>query len=510
MGKTALIAKNSVFIYIKLFVSVISAFYTTRVFLKYLGADDFGIMGLVAGIVTMLTFINSAMTVTSQRFLSVGIGNYSVENQKKIFASSFLIHALIAIGFIVTLLLLQDVILYKLLNLPDGKHSIAKVLFILSLCNTLFMILQVPFDGVLASRENMLTSSLIGILVSLGKVSVAFFITKYTGHIPAVIVIQLLICSITFISFLMIVTYSFKNYEEVHFWISRYSDRKICKSMFDFAKWNLFGILSGIARTQGLNVILNMFFQVSVNAAYSISNQVNTQVLYFSQSMLGAVTPRIMQQEGAGQRENMLKISRFSSKIAFFILSMITVPLFIHMPFLLELWLGSVPEYTLVFIRLFLAVSLTGQLTVGLQIAIQAQGNIKKYQLIIGGLNLLVIPLSYWVLGGGAKPSYVLVTMLLLEIVAVFVRIILLKSILHVSFSNYFFHVILRCIVFLCLSISVFIALPTYSSELLDFLLSLIVVASVMPVFFFYFGLTKSEKAWVTSKINNIVTKKKR
>jgi O-antigen/teichoic acid export membrane protein len=219
------------------------------------------------------------------------------------------------------------------------------------------------------------------------------------------------------------------------------------KEMFSFAGWNLFGSSCMVIKSQGLPIVLNLFFGVIVNAAIGIANQINFQLITFSNFMLKAIGPQIAKSEGGGNRQRMLKLSLFACKVSFVLLALFAIPLIIEMEYVLKVWLKDFPEYTAIFSILILVSSLIQQLTVGLMRAIQSTGKIKGYQSITGSVLLLNIPVAFVVLKMGFDPESVLIASICIELIAVVIRIYFTEKLTGLRASVFLKEVILTSII---------------------------------------------------------------
>lgn len=279
------------------------------------------------------------------------------------------------------------------------------------------------------------------------------------------------------------------------------------KELSSFAGWNLYGILSGIFRSQGITFVLNHFFGTVVNAAYGIASQVNGQISNFSSNLLMAFNPQIMKSEGSGERERMLILSKTTSKFSFFILSFFTIPLIIEMDYVINLWLKEVPEHTIIFCQLILVLTLIGQLTIGLQSSAQAVGKIKVYQFVIGTINLSAPVIGFFFLKYGIWDAYiVIIVTIFVEIVAGISRILFLRYLAGMSIRSYVLDVIKPAIL---ISLIVFFVTFEFNKLLVvhDFLRLVITVglSSILLILGIYkFGLSTLEKEKTLNLVGNL------
>jgi len=390
----------------------------------------------------MLSILNGAMTASTQRYLSYYLRAGDRNKLRAIFQSSVILHLLIGL-FIVVILEVAGLFLFDgFLNIPAERIPVAKTVYHFMVVSTFFTINAVPYDSAINAHEDLLFDAITGIVETFLKLGIAIWLI-YTGF-DKLILYGLLMAALTILSRVVKSIFCYRRYQECKLQKSNLVDYSLFKEMFSFAGWNMFGALCGLGRSQGLAIILNIFFGPIVNAAYGVANQVNSQLYSFSENMLKALRPQIMKSEGSGDRERMLMLSMKASKYGFFLLALFAIPLIIEMPYILKLWLKNVPEYTIVFCRLVLIASLANLLTIGLQTAIQATGRIKVYQSVVGGLLLLNLPIAWGLLKYGMPAYSVLVSAICIELIACSIRVYLLKRIANLSIREYLKQVVFK------------------------------------------------------------------
>ncbi|WP_157986648.1 hypothetical protein [Chitinophaga alhagiae] len=412
---------NTGMLYGKMVISIIISLYATRLVLNALGAGDYGIFNLVAGVIAMLSFLNMAMTLSTQRYLSHNLGSGNVLRQKMVFNASIVLHLLLGLGLVVLLEAAGLLLFDRVLNIPADRMPAAYTIFHMMVASTFFTIISVPYDATLNAHENMRLVAITGIAEAALKLGIALYL-QYTAF-DRLVVFALLTASLSVGLLLFKRVYCAVHYPESRIRPRKYFDRKLAKEMFFYGGWNMFGAMSVVTRNQGIAMILNVFFGTIVNAAYGIANQVNAQLSFFSATLLQALNPQIMKSEGAGDRERMLRLAMIASKFSFSLLSFFAIPLIIEMPFMLQVWLKNVPEYTVAFCRLILLCTMINQLSVGIQTGVQSAGNIKWYQVTVSTLLMLNLPLAFLLLRAGLPPYAILVAAAALEVVTCGYRI---------------------------------------------------------------------------------------
>ncbi|TCK84940.1 MATE family efflux transporter [Albibacterium bauzanense] len=496
---------NTVILYGRMLITMGITLYSTRLVLNTLGSTDYGIFNLLAGIITMLSFLNTAMATSTQRYLSFYQGTDNISMQKRIFTNSFFLHIIIG-GVIVLILEILGLFLFDgVLNIPQNRIEQAKIIYHFMSLTVFFTIITVPFTGTLIANENMLWIAIVNILETLLKLIIA--ISLYYVTFDKLVFYGFFTAGISIISFFLFSVYCFRRYKECTFKRVFNVDKTLIKELSFFASWNLFGTFCGLGRNQGLGILMNLFYGVIINTSYGIANQVSGQLKFFSATLLQAINPQIMKSEGADDRERMLRLSMIGSKFSFFLLALFAIPCIFEMEQILQLWLKNVPEYAVVFCDLILIATLVNQLTIGLQSAFQATGKVKVYQAIVGTILLFNLPFSYILLKQGFPVYSVLICYIVLEAIACMVRVVLLKIIAGLSIKEYMERVLGMTIIPVLLSIVV-CAIFKYKVELpFRFLFTGIVSAITFITAIYTVGLYKDEKNMLMQIFNYALNK---
>jgi len=410
------VIKNTGFLYGQMVITMLISMYSTRLILNALGEVDYGIYNLIGGVIALLSFINSAMIVATGRYLSFYMGSGDEEKLKAVFSSSVVLHFTVSL-FIVVVLELGGLFLFDgALNIPAERIQTAKYIFHFMVISTFFPINAVPYDASISSHENFFFASLIAVLESFIKLGIAIIIIN--ADVDKLILYGFLIALMVITARVVKSIYCHRNYAECRIRVKSYIQIGLLKEMLSFAGWNLFGLFCYVLRNQGTAIILNRFFGIIINAGYGIANQVSGMLSSFSTNMIRAFLPQIFKSGGGGDNERMLRLSVMACKLSFYLLAFFAVPIILEMPFVLDVWLKTVPENTIIFCRLILILSLLQQLTVGLMAAITTIGDIKTYQIAVGSFQILNLPVA-WVLIKIGLPAYsVLVGSIFLEAVA--------------------------------------------------------------------------------------------
>lgn len=397
------IAKNTLLLYLRMFVIMATQLYTSRVVLSTLGVVDYGIYNVVGGVVAMFGFLNSAMATATQRFLTFELGKKNIDGQIKIFNTSIQIHLLLAI---IIFVLAETVGLWFLnhkMVIPLDRIEAAQWVFHCSIISSLIVVMSVPFNASLIAHEKMSAFAYISIIEVFLKLLIVFVLMVL--DIDKLKLYAVLLLFVQTIIILIYNSYCVRKFEEIQF--RRIFDKGYFKKMITFSGWNILGVGANLCSGQGVNILLNMFFGPTVNAARAVTMQAMNAISQFSSNFMMAVNPQITKSYAVNNKEYLYDLIFKSSRVTFLLMSFLVIPLLFETPFILELWLKNVPEYTVHFFRLSLIIAIFDSLSLPLSQAIGATGNLKYYQITVGGLLLLILPVSYIFLKYGGSPLVV-------------------------------------------------------------------------------------------------------
>ena len=399
------IAKNTMFLYIRMAVIMLVQLYTSRVILQTLGVEDYGIYNIVGAVVVSLSFITGPLSSATQRFLSFELGKKNTGHIKDIFSISLIVHAILSI---LILALAETIGLWFLNNkmeIPPERLYAANWVFQCSILTFIINILNTPFNSAIIAYEKMSFYAYISIFEALARLAVVYFLLLTNSD--KLIVYGILIVAVTLSVTTLYMLYCRKHIKDIKIhWVK---DKQLLKLLLSFSGWSLFGAIANMSADQGLNLLLNLFFGVTVNAAMGIANQVSAAVNQFVTNFQTAFRPQIVKSYAEGNMEALHLLSCRSSKFSFLLLFMVVCPVYFNIDYILQLWLGAnVPQYTADFCRLILICALIESLSAPLWMTVQATGRMKKYQLGISTLMSLNLIISYILLKKGAYPEAVL------------------------------------------------------------------------------------------------------
>ena len=494
----ASIIKNTGYLYLKVVLNIFISLYTTRLVLNSLGTDDFGIWGIIGGAIAFLSFLNPALSAATQRYLSFYEGQGNIHNQKKVFSISILLHLLSAIIIIVMLELFAYPLFNGILNISLDKMQSAIFVYQCLIISMFFTFLTVPYDATINAHEDMKFYAFVGIIQSLLNLFAAFFISL------DMIVNKLEIygiCNIviTIVILLTMFLYSHRSYKEYRFDFSLI-DRKGLLDMSKFAFWNLTGSFTNILGNYGSGIVTNHFFGTRINAVLSITGQLGGYLNTFSVNMLKAVNPVIVKNAGRGDNDSLLKYTMASCRIAFLLFSFFAVPVLIATPYVLQVWLKNVPDWTVLFVRIYFVRVFFEQITSSLKTAINANGKIAGLNISSSLSQLLTLPILYFAFKIGFEPYWnLIICMIFMAIIPGFIQLYYAKKNCSLSLAIFAKEVILRAMP--CTILSFVIAFVVCSllhvQDFIEFIVATSVHIFVFVVLVYNISLNEQERIYI-------------
>lgn len=487
------IAINTAFLYFRMILTMGVALFSVRIVLRSLGVLDYGIYNVIFGIVTLLSFLSNSIATTAQRYYCIEIGNQNNNNVNVIFNTSIIIFLLFSI---VTIILAESIglwIINKELIIPENRIIAANWVFQISILSFIITILTMPYNYMLISYENMNLYAVISIVESIAKLLVAVLI-KYSKHDKLVSYSFLLLISttLTFLVVKYIVTNQYKNLN-----LTLKLNKDAFKNMIAFTKWKLIGSLSSALSDHGINTIMNVFFGPTINAAKAIANQINTAIVAFSNNFYLAVQPQIVKQYATGNSIKLFDLVFNSTRYSYYILLVLSLPVLYNMPLILGTWLDdTVTESMVMFSRLTLIYSLVNSLENPISTMVQASGSIKTYQLLIGSISIMCLPISFFLYKIGLPPHSSYFVLISISITTLIVRLLFVKSKLSMPITEYLKNVIIRILSVTVLAFSLShiilkIIILKYNKNLL---IESIIIVCIAVLSILIFGLSTAEK----------------
>lgn len=503
------IAKNTSYLYLRMMFTMIISLYTSRVVLNVLGLDDFGLYQVVGGIVSMLSFVNGALSSGSSRFLTVELGKGDLDKLNETFSTTLLIHVFIAI---VVLCLAETIGLWFVLNklsIPEGRELAVFWVYQFSVLTTLFTITQIPYTATIISHENMGVYAYLSIIDVCSKLLVVYLL-RLIRDSDTLVLYSALLCFTQIGLLLFIRYYCVRKYDEARF--KRVFNKKIVKSVLSFSGWNLFTEVSLLLSNQGMILLTNMFFGPSIVASRTIAIQVNMAANSFVNNFRTAVNPQIVKLYATGNYSESRKLLLDSSKMSFYLLYLLAVPIVLLTKPLINLWLGQVPDFSVVFLQIAIVESMFNVFNVSFHTALYTKGQLKENALVNSVLGLLRFFCVWFLFYYGASPvalSYVsLISYILLGLL---IKPILIYSIAGYSYKSILsvFYVCVK-IVILSLPIILFInnILVNYiNNNILFLVFTILYCCTINLVVIYFFGLDVSYRRKINEWIINVLNK---
>jgi len=499
------IAKNTMALYFRMLFMMLIGLYTSRVILDKLGEVDYGIYNVVGGFVSMFTVVSGTMTTATQRFLSFEIGKGKDGDVRSIFSTMVSIHIIFAIIVLVLGETIGVWFLNNHMNFPPERYEAANWVFQYSLLAFLLNICMTPYIGVLIAYERMSAFAYFSILEAVLKLAICFVITKTVFDKLSVYACLITVTQIGLMGCYYI--YCKVNFKQCK--IVFKLNKQYISNIFSFFGWNLIGALAVVLKDQGVNIVLNTFFGPVVNAARGISYQVLSKINGFVSNFQLAMNPQIIKNYAANQKEAMYKLVFRGAKISYLMLLTLSLPIIFEAPLILNIWLKAVPENTVLFLRIILFTALLNTLSNPLIVSMHASGIVRDFQIVVGGISLLTLPLVYVAYKLGCDAYVGLIIVLIIDFFCHLARLYMLKRIIGFPAMRFFFQVTLRIILVTLLAL----ILPWLAYTLIDltglrfFTVCLASIISCITLGF-YCGLDHFERMVVKSKVQTIIRNK--
>ncbi len=475
------LAKNTLLLYVRMFFTMAVSLYTSRVVLQALGEVNYGIYNVVGGVVGMFAIISSSLSVAVSRYLNVEMGKSKSENLPRIFSTAVICHWLLAIIVIVLAEMLGPWFISEKMNIPLERHFSALIVFQFSIMTFVVNLVSIPYNACIVAHENMKVFAYIGVLEVTLKLIIVYLLVLSSYD------------KLAFYAFLMflvslVIRVVYQLYCRRQYLESRFKfvfDKSLIREMFGFAGWNVIGSTSVVLSEQGVNILLNIFGGPIVNAARGIAMQVNTAVSSFSNNFMVALNPQITKSYASGDLASYKKMMVNGSRFSVGLLILLTLPLFLETPYILNIWLGQYPAHTISFVRLILLFIISESMSSTFTTGLMATGKIRTLQLLVGGCRMLNFPISWLTLMMWNIPELTMCIAIFLSQINLFIRLNLLKRYISISIKSFYFEVVFK--EFLCFIIPLVIGhciqqyLPeTFFRLSITILLSIVIALTCM------------------------------
>ena len=491
------IAKNTLLLYFRMLFMMAVSLYTSRVILNTLGVEDYGIYNVVGGVVAMFGFLNGSMSSATQRYITFALGKGDEKRLQTVFSTTLQIHTLIAAIIVILGETIGLWFLYNKMQIPADRMDAAFWVLQCSIISTVIMIVSVPYNAAIIAHEKMSAFAYISVLEVVLKLAIVYMLVVFS-------VDKLILYAFLILAIQVLIRFCYSIYCNRHFKETKYIqvwDKALFKEMTGFAGWSIFGNLSAVIFTQGLNMLLNVFFGPVVNAARAVAVQVQNAIQQFVGNFQMALNPQITKTYAKGEMEEMHKLMYRSARFSFYMLFFLSLPVLFETDFILTVWLKTVPEHTVTFFRIMICTSLIYTCANPMIIANQATGKVKKYQTVCGTTLIMILPIS-WILLELSFPAYsVFIVHFVMEGVCQLARMLMLRPLIGIGLRDYFYNIYLRVAIVVIAAVVCPGLVYIYMSEgLLRFLVLGIVSVLSVSSSAYLLGLSANERVFIKSK----------
>ena len=501
------IVKNTMLLYVRMGVMMIISFFTARITLEALGVTDYGINNVVGGLVSLFSIISNSLSVSVSRFMTFELGKGDKKKLNTIFSTALNIHIILALIVVIAIEIVGVWFLDNKMDIPDDRLTAAH--WVLQCSTFMFAIglLSVPYNAAVIAHERMDIYAYFTLFDAFSKLAVIFAIKYYEGD-------KLIFLALISMMPPLIKQFYYWHYSKKHFEECTYHaiwNKKVFKEMFGFAGWNFIGASSAQIKNQGVNIAINIFSGPAMNAARGIAMQVNAIIEQFTGNFMVAINPQITKEFAAKNFSRMHKLIFNGTRFSYFLFLFLSIPIFFEIETILHIWLGQVPEHTVLFTRLIILLSLSEVMSNTLITAQLATGKIKNYQIVVGGTQLLNFPISYLLLKWGYFPEITVIVAIIISQICFFERLLFLRKMVSLPSYRYFKEVYLKLILVTALAA----IMPAITHVIIEdqktrFLTTCIVSIIVSFVVIYIIGLRKEEKSKAIRYIKKTLRKFKR
>lgn len=495
------IAKNTIMLYIRMFFMLAVGLYTSRVVLHVLGASDYGIYNIIGGVVVLFSFINNALINATQRFLNFNLGKNDINAVHHVFCMSMNAYFILSLIFIFLAETIGLWFVNTQLNIPENRHNAALWVYQFSILTFIVNLLRIPYNATIIAYERMDFYAYVSLIEVTLKLAVVYllFVTSYD---------KLILYALLYTMIPIMMNIVYKIYCNKHFSVTKYQliwNKEIFRNLFSFSGWSLFGSIANMSAQQGINILVNIFYGVTVNAAVGIANQVTTNVYQFISNFQTAFQPQIVKTYAANETESFHKLILRSAKFSYFMMFLLALPIILTTQDILEVWLVKVPKYTAIFCQLILGFLIIECVSAPLWMAVQATGKIKRYQILMTICIFMNFPLTYTVFKIGMPVYYAWIIRIFVNVITVFARCIYMKKYLEFPLLDFFKKVVKPILIVSTISIPIpyFISIST-TSGIENIIIVTIISILISLVSIYTFGLNVNEKKF----INDILIRK--
>ncbi|MCK4983262.1 MAG: hypothetical protein KAS17_10080 [Victivallaceae bacterium] len=497
------IMKNTILLYFRTFLTMGVTLYTSRVILRVLGIENFGIYNIVGSVVVLFSFLNTAMSSATQRFLNFALGVGDMTEVKRVFSMSMTVHISIALLVIVLAETIGLWFVNTQLNIPAERMIVVNWVYQFSILTFCTQIIRVPYNASIIAYEKMSFYAYISIAEVVLKLLIVFLLL-YFGE-DKLKLYAILTCVVT-----LVILIFYKLYCNIVFKTCRYNffwNASLYKRLLCFSGWSLFGTVAHMGAQQGLNILLNIFYGITINAAMGIATQVSSAVYRFVSNFQTAFHPQIVKLYASNDRKNFMNLIFQSSKFSYYLLLILALPVLINIDYILEIWLCNVPAHTVSFCRLIILYLLIDVISAPLWISVQATGEIRNYQIMMGILIILNLPLAYIFLKLGFLPESVLLARIIIDLLSLLARILYTRSKIGLPVRLYLREVILIIFLVTLLALPFPLLVSYHMSNFSGLVVTSIISLISTGLCIYLIGLKKEEKMFLKRLIRSNIKK---
>ena len=506
MNDNTRIIKNSGILYVRLLITSIIGLISTRLLLQVLGVSDYGLYNVVGSIVLMIGFLQTVLMTTTYRYIAYEMGKNNFTGINQVFNISLIIHFCLAILLIFFAETLGKFYIFNYLNIQTDRLNDAMFVFRFSVIATFLSIISVPFQGLITAQEKFSVRASIEIIRSLLRLGAVFLVIHYLGNqLRFYSVLMMIVMIIPPILFYL---YCNKKYASLIKWNFQKNWSKY-KEMISFSGWIMLGGAASVGKIQGSALIINSFFGTILNASFGIASQVSTIISMFSRNLSQAAIPQITKSYGGGNTERSTELVFYISRYSFFLMLLPAFPILLETDFILKLWLKDVPEYTSIFIKLFIIYSLIETMNSGIPAIMQASGKIKWFQIINSTILLLCLPVAYFLFVLGLPPYYILVTYISAITLTTLINLILLKKLISFNIKGLIEKVYFKILLVVLLLIPLFYVRNLMTESFNRFIIISILALALYSVVIYFVGIEKLERKVIVSTLKKVIKLKR-
>lgn len=498
------IAKNTIILYIRMIVMMAISFYTTRVILNALGVDDYGINNVVGSLVSMFSLISSSLSGSTSRFITFELGTGNKEKLRKTFITSVNINIILSIIVAIAIETIGVWFLNNKMVIPPDRLYAANWVLQCSVVSFVIGLLSVPYNASIIAHEKMSAFAYMTIFDAVAKLCIALAIDYYSGD--RLILYAIIGLVPTIISQIIYYIYCKRNFEECRYKILW--DNKLFKEIGSFALWTYIGCTAGLMKDQGVNIAINLFCGPAVNAARGIAMQINGIISRFISNFTIALNPQIIKEYAANNLQRMYKLIFTGTRFSYYLFMFLSIPVFLEIETILQIWLGEIPAGTILFARLVLILSLSDIISQSLIVAQSASGKIRNYQIVVGGILLLNFPISYYLLSKNIFPEVTIIVAIVISQICLLTRLLFLRRMISLSIREFTKKVYINVLIVTISSfIPPYIAYCSIDNALYRCIGVFIISVISSTTIIYLVGCNKQERILIIDNIKKIINK---